>query len=102
MSGIHTIEKRVNPPTGLDRVMGELKEALDEHDRLTQPPSWGPALIQRRHKQGEAEFPMAAVGKGSPKAKCGTRSLPHTHCFDDPRIQETDIRNGMPEEQGDD
>ena len=86
---------------GILELMDELKAALDEHDRLTQGPSWGHALIQRCHKQGEAEFPMAAVGKGSPKAKCGSRSLPHTHCFDDARIQETDIRNGMPEEQGD-
>ena len=57
MSGIPTIEKTVNRPTGLNPVVGELKAALDDHDRLTQPP-----------------------------------------CFDDPRWQETDIRNGMPEE----
>lgn len=27
--------------------------------------------------------------------------LPHTPCFDDPRIQEQDIKNGMPESEED-
>ena len=65
MSGIRTIEKKVNrlpddlepQPGSIMYSMQKLKEALDEHDRLTQP-----------------------------------------RCFDDPRWQETDIRNGMAEE----
>ena len=43
---------------GIHELMDELKAALDEHDRLVQPP-----------------------------------------CFDDSRVQETDIRNGMPDEK---
>ena len=56
-----TIDVQVNRPTGLNPVVGELKAALDDHDRLTQP-----------------------------------------MCFDDSRVQETDIRNGMAEKEGDD
>ena len=90
-------------------VMGELKAALDEHDKLV----LGGTMMQRSHSKGEAEFSEAAVGgllsRGSlirsvvttaenlPKGKCGTESLPHTPCGDNPQVEEADIRNRLPD-----
>ena len=72
-------------------VMGELKAALDEHDRLTE-------RVQVDAEEVRDRLEIAAAAERDQKA--GRRPFAcesKPRCLDDPRIEEADIRNRLPD-----